>query len=73
MSSNRRKEATVCNACGFQCCAMDDFDRCGCDYCEVPACWPDPLEDDYVDDDDFDEDDTYALGRPGVAGPPGGP
>jgi len=29
----------MCNACGFQCCASDEFEGCGCDDCDDPACW----------------------------------
>lgn len=39
----------MCNACGFICCASDEFDGCGCNFCECPACWSE-------DDDDFDDD-----------------
>ena len=50
----------MCNACGFYCCANDDFGGCGCD-CKEPECWtctncqgdghladvcPEPTEDD---------------------------
>lgn len=28
----------MCNACGFQCCAWDGFEGCGCDDCENPKC-----------------------------------
>lgn len=30
----------MCNACGFGCCAADLFERCGCEDCENPLCWP---------------------------------
>jgi hypothetical protein len=30
----------MCNACGYYCCASDEFDHCGCEYCYNPACWP---------------------------------
>lgn len=30
----------MCNACGFYCCASDQFEGCGCDHCEESACWP---------------------------------
>lgn len=29
----------MCNACGFQCCGSDQFERCGCNHCDNPACW----------------------------------
>lgn len=28
----------MCNACGFKCCASDQFSGCGCD-CDNPECW----------------------------------
>lgn len=28
----------MCNACGFQCCASDLFEGCGCEDCPNPAC-----------------------------------
>lgn len=31
----------MCNACGFQCCAYDGFDKCGCNDCDCPECWDD--------------------------------
>lgn len=39
----------MCNACGMVCCAWDGFEKCGCEDCHNPACWPD---DDYGEDDD---------------------
>lgn len=42
----------MCNACGFLCCAYDGFEKCGCDGCPYPACWPD--DDEYEDDDGYD-------------------
>lgn len=40
----------MCNACGFLCCGSDEFDRCGCESCPNPECWPDD-DIDYFDDD----------------------
>ena len=42
----------MCNACGFMCCALDTFDKCGCDGCDEPDCWTD--DEDERDDDDWD-------------------
>lgn len=28
----------MCNACGFLCCALDTFDKCGCDHCPEEDC-----------------------------------
>ena len=39
----------MCNACGFYCCASDEFEKCGCEHCPCSACWPDD------DDEDYDE------------------
>jgi hypothetical protein len=36
----------MCNACGFYCCASDEFEKCGCEGCYCSACWPDDDEDD---------------------------
>lgn len=55
----------MCNACGFQCCAMDCFDGCGCD-CEEPECWQycegctQPIGECLCDDGDYEtyEDDV---------------
>lgn len=44
---------SMCNACGFQCCAWDGFSGCGCDHCSCPECW----DEDEDEDDDFDIDD----------------
>lgn len=30
----------MCNACGYQCCASDEFESCGCEDCDEPDCWP---------------------------------
>lgn len=34
----------MCNACGFLCCASDEFSGCGCNDCECEACWTDTDE-----------------------------
>lgn len=51
----------MCNACGFYCCASDEFEACGCDHCPNSKCWSD-------DPDEFDGDDDgficEAVGRP---------
>ena len=54
----------MCNACGFLCCASDEFHGCGCDNCDEEECWTicDPINgihSDYCDCpiDDFEEDD----------------
>lgn len=31
----------MCNACMNSCCGSDELTRCGCNYCEEPACWDD--------------------------------
>jgi hypothetical protein len=51
----------MCNACGFYCCASDQFERCGCEYCPDPACWPDD-EDEFGDEDEYGDDD-YCAGH----------
>jgi hypothetical protein len=28
----------MCNACGFLCCASDEFGGCGCEHCGEPEC-----------------------------------
>lgn len=28
----------MCNACGFYCCASDQFEGCGCDTCGYEEC-----------------------------------
>lgn len=33
----------MCNACGFLCCASDEFEGCGCD-CECIACQWNPCD-----------------------------
>lgn len=41
----------MCLACNFQCCALDEFEGCGCadiGFCNNPACY----EEDEWDDDD---------------------
>lgn len=43
----------MCNACGFFCCAYDGFERCGCEHCPNPACWPDDDDEVENEDDDF--------------------
>ncbi len=53
----------MCNACGgFVCCALDTFDKCGCD-CRNPECWDDDCrvcgfdEDNCIcDDSEFDDE-----------------
>lgn len=48
------KGATMCNACGFLCCAHDGFSGCGCDDCVCPDCWSDDgIE---FDNDDYDSE-----------------
>ena len=32
----------MCNACGYLCCASDEFEECGCDHCPEPACHFEP-------------------------------
>jgi hypothetical protein len=34
----------MCNACGFICCASDEFEGCGCDTCGVDDCLEDCQE-----------------------------
>jgi hypothetical protein len=47
----------MCNACGFECCAMDYFEGCGCEGCHEPKCWDyddgfQEGEDDYLDEEE---------------------
>ena len=51
----------MCNACGFLCCASDEFSGCGCDSCGEPECAAecDPINNMHAEDcrcpaDDFD-------------------
>lgn len=43
----------MCNACGFYCCALDTFERCGCDHCPNSACWSDEDDEEYDDPADY--------------------
>jgi hypothetical protein len=53
----------VCNACGYGCCASDEFEGCGCDSCDEPDCWTvcDPVNGIHgaLCDCPFDEDGDY--------------
>jgi hypothetical protein len=51
----------MCNACGFHCCASDEFGGCGCD-CYEPACWSEEEE---------DEDDGEGAREYGIPDEPG--
>jgi hypothetical protein len=51
----------MCNACGFYCCASDEFGGCGCDHCYCSECWPDDREE-YEDDFDPIECKTVNVG-----------
>lgn len=51
----------MCNACGFMCCGSDEFEKCGCEHCECPDCWPD--EDEDLEHDDLFEDQEDAEDR----------
>lgn len=48
----------MCNACGFYCCASDEFDGCGCEGCYKIACLP---AEDEGNDEDNDEDDLSGV------------
>lgn len=36
----------MCNPCGFQCCASDEFGGCGCEHCDHPDCYDLDAEED---------------------------
>ncbi len=44
----------MCNACGFYCCASDQFYGCGCEHCPCSECWPDDDDDEGIDDPLYD-------------------
>jgi hypothetical protein len=52
----------MCNACHNMCCGSDQFEGCGCDFCDEPDCWQD-------DEDFFDDDDGYDFSRCGCERP----
>jgi hypothetical protein len=51
----------MCNACAFQCCASDEFERCGCDHCDEPDCWDEPEDLDGSDEAGIPDDEDYRL------------